>query len=396
MAIWKSINGLYYVEITSADPAKTLSDINALGITLMNVVYVDELSVRAYIYRHQFCYLKDYLEKRGVSFCVLKRKGIYWSLTSLTRRPVLIVGLTFILFLSLYLPTKVLFIEVSGNRNIPTAQILERADQCGIKFGASRRAVRSEKMKNALLAAVPQLQWAGINTKGCVAVISVRERSEQENTSVSTRPSSIIARQDGVIHEITVLKGTPLCKVGQAVKKDQVLISGYTDCGLAILVTPSEAEVSAYTSRDLQAITPTKYSVRSVQQGKRTTYALKIGKNIINLWKDSGISDTGCVKITQETPLCLPGGFVLPIVVIRQQYYDYALDMPTGNESDFSWLSKAAEDYVNADMVAGRILKTEISTQSDDDAVYLSGKYACLEMIGQIRYEEIVESGEGN
>ena len=396
MAIWKSINGLYYVEITSADPAKTLSDINALGITLMNVAYVDELSVRVYIYRHHFCYMRDYLEKRGDSIRVLKRKGIYWPLTSLTRRPVLIVGLTLLLFLSLYLPTKVLFIEVSGNRNIPTAQILEQADQCGIKFGASRRAVRSEKMKNALLSAVPQLQWAGINTKGCVAIISVRERSEPGTASQNTKPSNIVARQDGIIHAITVLKGTPLCKIGQAVKKDQVLVSGYTDCGLAILVTPSEAEVSAYTSRNLQAITPTKYSVRGVKRDTRTTYAIKIGKNIINLWKDSGISDTGCVKITEMMPLRLPGGFQLPVILIRQQYIDYAMDSAIRDVNNFSWLPRAAEDYVNADMVAGRILKSEISMQSDDDAVYLSGKYACLEMIGQIRYEEIVDSGEGN
>ncbi len=396
MGIWKSINGIYNVEITAADPARALSEINDLGIILMDVVYVNELSVRAYIFQHQILRLKDYLEKKGDSFQVRNRKGIYWSLIRLQRRPVLLLGLAFLLLLSLYLPTKVLFVEISGNQNVPTAQIMEQAEKCGIKFGASRRAVRSEKMKNALLSAMPQLQWAGINTKGCVAVISVQESSESERAPVNTRPSNIIAKQDGVIQEITVLKGTPLCKVGQAVKKNQVLVSGYTDCGLAILATPSEAEVSAYTNRNLQAITPTKYNARGVLQGSRTTYTLKIGKNIINLWKDSGISDTGCVKITKETPLRLPGGFQLPVVFIRQQYLDYATETRIRDEKDISWLSKAAVDYVNADMIAGKVLESEICIQSDDKTASLSGKYACLEMIGQIRYEEIVKSGEGN
>lgn len=35
-------------------------------------------------------------------------------------------------------------------------------------------------MKNALLSAIPELQWAGVNTYGCRAVISVRERTLPE------------------------------------------------------------------------------------------------------------------------------------------------------------------------------------------------------------------------
>ena len=42
--------------------------------------------------------------------------------------------------------------------------------------------IRSEKVKNSLLQRIPQLQWAGINTDGCVAVISVREKTAIKNS----------------------------------------------------------------------------------------------------------------------------------------------------------------------------------------------------------------------
>ena len=89
-------------------------------------------------------------------------------------RPVLLAGLGILFLLAMYLPSRVLFIRVEGNMQIPDRQILAAAEECGIRFGASRREVRSEKVKNALLSSVPQLQWAGVNTAGCVATISVR------------------------------------------------------------------------------------------------------------------------------------------------------------------------------------------------------------------------------
>ena len=62
--------------------------------------------------------------------------------------------------------------------------------------------------------------------------------------------------RDGFIVSATVTRGNFLCRVGQSVKAGQVLISGYTDCGICIQATRAEGEIYAQTSRDFAAVTP--------------------------------------------------------------------------------------------------------------------------------------------
>ena len=234
MDMWRSLSGMVEVELTSADPAAALRAINAAGITVYNARQKGDLTLWFGLHRQAYRRLRTLTKKRGERLTLNGRSGIYWAGRRLLSRPILLGGILLIIALTLFLPTRVLFVQVEGNDHIPARLILEAAADCGIDFGANRREVRSEKMKNAILSAVPQLQWAGINTYGCRAVISVRERTEPDKEEPQSGVSSIVAMRDGVISQLTVTKGNPVCKVGQAVKAGQVLISGYTDCGICI------------------------------------------------------------------------------------------------------------------------------------------------------------------
>ena len=392
MGLWNSLTGTVCIEIISASPADMLTAVNNAGITLLNIAYISDLCVKGTIYRYDYQKLCKLAERRTEKIKVLNQKGLYFTIRNLKKRPVLLAGMALLMILMLYLPTRVLFVSVEGNETIPQQLVIEKAEQCGIVFGASRREVRSERMKNALLCAIPQLQWAGVNTYGCVAVISVRERSVSDTAEHSTSFGSIVATRDGVISELTVLKGNPLCKVGQAVKKGQVLVSGYTDCGLYIQTTQAEAEVKAQTIRNLEVITPLNYASRGEKSGEEVRYSLRIGKNIINFCKDSGISDTTCVKMYKESNLMLPGGFQLPVALIEESlvYYDHTQVFESDN-ADYSWMEKQAEMYLKTQMLAGDILLSNVSLGIQDKVCLQSGEYFCVEMIGQIRSEEIVK-----
>ena len=387
MGIWKSLAGVYTVEITSASPVDALTAINRNGITLFDIVYIDALHVRGCVYRFDYKMFSQCLSKRGEEWTVIRNNGLYWTVGNLKRRPVLICGCLIFLIMVLYLPTRVLFVKVEGNALIPDKLIIENAEICGIRFWASRREVRSEKMKNALLSAVPQLQWAGVNTVGCVAVISVQERCEFLEKTKKHNVSSLIASQDAVIEEITVLHGNALCKPGQAVKRGQVLVSGYTDCGLFVKAEAAEAEIYGKTLRRLDAVSPVNYSVRSVETKMMKQYSLRIGKNIINFFKDSGISGAKCAKMYEEKILTLPGGFQLPFALITESisWHDYAV---SAVDDDSSWVTQTAQNYLLSQMVAGQILDSDISIQTQSGVHHLIGHYSCREEIGQIRSEE--------
>lgn len=393
MFAFRSLLGSVEVTLVSADVPGLLQLLNEKGIEMYCVEHKAPLTVRIEIDRRWYPALRKYALSEGASIKTESRHGNFWTIKRFLKRPVLLSGILLVIALSLWLPTRVLFIEVEGNREVPTNSVLEQAGRCGIVFGASRREVRSEKMKNNLIAAIPQLQWAGINTVGCTAIISVEERATQAPSRPDYSVGSIVAAKDGVIESCTTTKGTALCKAGQAVKAGDVLISGYTDCGISIRATQAEGEVFAKTFREITVVVPANYVQKGIITGTETKYSLLIGKKRINFFKDSGIYDTTCVKMYKEYPLALPGDFTLPVVLIIEQriYYDCST-IQTDSDDYQDMTAEFAQSYLCGQMISGRILDESASVFQTDETLIFRGKYLCSEMIGRVRYEGIIKN----
>ena len=391
MGLIHLITGLFSAEITSADIPGFLTAVKENGITLFHVYVTDALTVCADFYRSDLASLQKLVARRGEKIIFYEKRSLFRFLKRLAARPVLVMGLITILLLAIILPTRVLFIKVEGNDKLPTELILEKAQLCGIHFGASRRDVRSEQLKNRLLTEVPQLQWAGINTSGCSAIISVEERAEAEISQQSYGVSSIIAVRDGIIESCTVTKGNALCKVGQAVKTGEILVSGYTDCGILIQAARAEGEIFAQTSRELRVVTPTSYTCKGEMKAVEKKYSMIIGKKRINFYKDSGISDTTCDKMYREYRLTLPGGFALPVAFAVEQLIKFDNDSITaGYETSQTSLMEFADFYLPEQMISGSIQKRKESFVQLQDVLCMQGQYVCLEMIGRVQREEII------
>lgn len=392
MDLWHSLNGVVELEIISADPAHMLSALYEQGIPLSNIRHMDELTVRLQVKRQYVKKVIAHAEKRGEISKILSQKGLFWHFRGLSKRPALAIGFAFYLLLTVFLPTRIYFFRVEGNQNVPENLILELASQCGLSFGTERRQVRSEQVKNALLGAVPELEWVGINTAGCVATISVRERQAGGEVSQPLGVSSIIASCDGVIKEMTVTGGSALCTPGQSVRAGDVLISGYTDCGLTIRAERAKGEVYAVTNRELTFVMPEKSYARGARTRIEKNYGIIIGKKRINFFQDSGILDISCVKMYEENYLTLPGGFVLPIAIVTETCIYTAESTPTAGEDECcELLSNLAQSYLREQMVAGMIMARREEFAQQEGALWLTGKYECLEMIGRERIEEIIE-----
>ncbi len=387
MGMIKSISGMLTLELTSADIAKSIQNISNMGIDLFELRYQSDLTAVFEIHRTDYRRIDAYARKKGITLKLKRRMGVYWKIKNLVKRPVMIFGLLAIFLMCAFLPTRILFVEVQGNASIPTRLILEAAGESGIRFGASRREVRSEKMKNALLSRVPELQWAGVNTYGSRAVITVRERSMEEAAPREKGVSSIVASRDGLLLSCTVTRGNGLVKVGQAVVEGETLISGYTDCGISIEATRAEGEIFALTSRDLTVKMPAERLQRVSKTQSDEKFSLFIGKKRINFYKGSGISDATCVKMYKKYVLTLPGGFELPLVLLREQ--TTVCEMQTAETQNAAeQLSEAAEKYLRSIMVAGTV-RSRVEQIEQGEAFVLTGRYLCEEMIGRERSEEI-------
>ena len=394
MKNWNILSGTVQVAVTSADPERTLNAVLQAQIPVYNVSRQTELTDFLTVHRRDLRRLEALMGQAGGSLVIRKRQGIYWKIGKLYHRPVLIGLLVLLLFSSCFLPTRIFFVRTEGNRQIPAGQILSAAETCGIRFGASRKRVRSEKVKNALLARLPQLQWAGINTSGCTAVISVRERAEEAREP--EKPfSNLIATQDGYILSQVVLKGTPMFSPGESVMKGQILVSGYTDCGICIRAGRAEGEILAQTGRNLSAVMPKTAAIIGEIRDRNYEISLLIRKKRINLWKSSRISDAVCGRMYAEYFVSLPGGFRLPIAICVDQYPEYQVSESTvTEEAALKQLQDFSDRYLLRQTVAGQILKKQQTLLEQEGVYRLQSRYTCTEMIGREQEEQMGEINE--
>ena len=390
MGLFRSMAGVVRLELTSADKEAALRQISAYGIEIEEVVNRSELSVEFTVSRVWLSRLQEMARKKGERLIILRRGGLFWPVWSLRRRPLLVAGLGLLLYLSISLPGRVLFVQVEGNDKVPEQLILEAAQDAGIRFGASRRAVRSEKMKNELLGVLPQLQWAGVNTYGCTAVISVRERAAETVSPSTPMVSSIVASCDGVITDCTAKRGSLLCTVGQAVQKGQVLISGYMDNGLSVTATRAAGEVFAQTQHEITGVLPFEILARGETTDLKRNFSLILGKKRINFTKGSGIYDDTCVKMCTEYCLTLPGGFALPVMLVIETVAESDVQIRSFAEDEAQrLLSDSAKEYLLQQLVASTIVDLWEDFSCEDGAYRLSAHYACREMIGREQSEQI-------
>ena len=379
------------LRIVAADPAGVLTKLVADNIEPRKVEWVDIFTVEMLIPYSKLLEAQKGIERYGANSSIVTRTGVLWQLMCLLSRPVILIGFAVILFLTVFLPERILFLQVTGNETVAEKQIVEYVKESGLCFGVKAADVRSENTKNYLLSQLPQLQWVGVTTAGCVATVRVQERSIPETPAYNGETvAGIVAACDGVVTDMTVQNGTPLVSVGQSVKAGDMLISGYTDCGRVVTVEKADGEVYAHTLREMTLLLGGNRLVRGEKTEEHCCYQLLIEKKVINLCNDSGIHDSTCVKMYSEYYFVLPGGFQLPVSVIKQTCVAYDLQTETVHVSG-DWMDEYAREYLLKKIVAGQILECITQEREDESCLAFRFVYACHEMIGQQKIEEIVE-----
>lgn len=381
------------VKVITADVAQLLTAFNDKGIRFRDVSGKDEMTVLLTVRSSDIALLRAITEKRGEELLIEGEVGAYQAIKRMGQHGIILVFMAFLMMITIYFPQKILFIDVEGNDMVSKEEILSAAQEHGIYFGGTCREINSEKFKNSILLKFPQLQWAGVSSKGCVVTVSVRERVEEAGSDTA-QYAGIEALRDGVIREITVTGGNPLCSIGDVVKEGQMLISPYIDCGRHIQVSPASGEVYAETKHQFTAISPLQYMGREGKRKIMKKYSLKIGKNFINLFKGSGISDAGCVKMYKDYSVTLFDDFVLPLAICVTTEVCYDNQMAIATEDDCGWVQDYAEHYLRDQMIAGTILSEKCHVIIEDNLCYCLTDYACLEMIGRAS-DEVKVTNDG-
>ena len=107
---------------------------------------------------------------------------------------------------------------------------------------------------------------------------------------------------------------------------------------------------------------------------------------------------TTCDKMYTQYVLTLPGGFQLPLSLVVEHSKYFEEETVTTQIRDVSSLAMdTAKEYLLDQMIGGQILSSNCRQEDADGLLLLRGEYHCMEMIGRIRSEEIIQKhGENN
>ena len=372
------------LEAEGPEPEALLSLCAEQGIRLQEVRRSGDISVVFAVPHKSFAAVEALAERSGCTLRQLELRGMTPLVRRMRRRGILLVGTMLCMGMLLWSSFYVWEIRVSGNESVSAGEILRVLDDCGVSVGSRWLDYSDAEIRSRVLLEIPELSWLSINVSGSRAEVVVRERKEKPELADETTPGNVIAEKDGVITQLCVYSGTPMVSVGQIVRKGDVLVSGVTEsiAGGTRLVH-ADADITAQTWYKLRAELPAEQTKKQHTGRKMTRYAMILGGERINFYRNSGNPDGSCDKLTIETRLAIDGVFTLPLSLIREVYIDYET---VSGSPDADSIRQTLEDALLRQLTQqlgkdAAVQSTEYELEERGNMITMTLRASCTEQI---------------
>ena len=328
--------------------------------------------------------IRSVARKSGMRIRIKRKHGLPFFLEKHKRRAGILAGLFICIAVIIILSTRIWSIDVIGNINVPSEKIIGVFEELGVRKGVSGAKIDIKSTEFAALQKLDGLSWLNINISGSKALIEVREAVESPQIDEDETPADLVAARDGIITIIRPFNGTAEQKVGNAVVKGDLLISGIEENGdLTVSFCKAKGYVVARTNRSVKYVQPTKITAMK---------PLKIRKQFILNFLSFSIP-FGTAKSDDcyyEKSEVIINGVTLPVGITEctETVYDKS-EIPLSTDR-----RKALGFLRFADMCACefRYLEVEkIEIEVKDNADY-SGEFVCIENIGKEHPMQIEEA----
>ena len=199
------------------------------GGVILYHIQKSERGMRAQIKLEDFRRLRRAAHKTHTRVHIMAKYG--WPFIALRwwRRKGLLTGIAVIAMVLTVLSQLVLSISVSGNKNVLSSEVLERAEKLGLKTWTYSKNLDLNQIAKALQEQLPDAAWIGVERSGTDVKIKI---SEKIRPSIPKEAGNLVASHAGLVKEIMVIQGTPQVHEGEIVRAGQVLITQAQNPGL--------------------------------------------------------------------------------------------------------------------------------------------------------------------
>lgn len=223
--MFDNLRGVLFLKFISASPEDFFNALNENRIPYFDASFSDGGFVLR-VYRKDFAAIKKIAKKQNVDLEIVKKKGLIFKAIKYKKRFGMITGVIFAVALVIYMSNIALKIEISGNKTISEKKIMDVLNENGIYYGAFIPNMDFKRTEKDIITAFDKIAWVGIRRNGGRVIVEIDELTEHVQVIPFNVPCNIVSDKDAQIIGAKVYKGSLVPKVGEGVKKGDILISG--------------------------------------------------------------------------------------------------------------------------------------------------------------------------
>lgn len=379
------LRGQLMLRAEGARTEELLNLCSAYGIAFWEVRRGGAFQLRLTVLRRDKKRVDQLAQRCGCTITTIRERGIPMRLRFLHRRVALCISALLVLGMLFWSSLYIWKIEVKGNESVPTGDILNALDDCGVGIGSFWPAFTSDNIRSRVLTRLPDLRWITVNVNGSCAEVIVRERTPAPELYQEKNFADIEAVCGGVVEEVLALNGVALVKKGDTVAEGDVLISGEAENLMEqTRYIHALGSVRARTWHTLTAACPLETSEKGEAEASTWRFALGISEELLKFYPNSGIPPGNCGKIVKELTLGIVDVYTLPVTLRAEHLEKYALqtvavDTDAAAERLMSILMDELSFRIGAD---GEVCSHTFSINEEDGLLLVTLRAECLQEIG--------------
>ena len=353
-------------------------------IAIWNIKKKDEAKVYFNIITNDFKNVVKIAKKTQSKIKIEQKKGIPFLLNKYKKRKIFFIFLLILIILIMLSSNFVWNVEIIEENGKKIENIEQDIENAGLKIGTLKQKINTKEIINKIRLERHDVAWMGIELKGTNAIIKLVKTKEKPEIVNDDEYCNIVSDKEGIITKINAADGTANVKVGDVVKKGDILINGWMEgkyTGLRYVHAKGEIEAKVwYTkSKTVPLNTTEKQETGNIEE----KYKIKINNFQINLSKRVSKFEN-YDTIENEKKIKIFSNFYLPISIIKitNKEVEEIKKTYTIEEAKNKAIKELEEELDNEIENGKNIVNKNINTYENEGSVDVYVTYEVLENIG--------------
>lgn len=325
--ILRWFTGYLYVSIQGYSPERFLNLCSNNHILIWDLKKEKD-EYQCYISIKGYKQLRPIAKKTKTRPVIIQRIGFPFWCYRFKKRKSFLFGFVLSIILIYVMSLFVWNITIEGEYSHTKEELLKYLSNQNIHSGVLKYSIQCKEIEEEIRKKYEDIGWVSAEMKGTRLIIKIKETNLSEKEKNSTTPHHIVALKDGIISSIITREGTPQVKVGDVVKKGDLLVSGIIDIirdNAELIdrrIVASDADIIMKTVYSYEDQVMLDYNEKKYTGKEKKGYGIGINQHYIHIYKPlKQFEKYDMIESNYNTRLS--DNFYLPVILSKRIYKEY-------------------------------------------------------------------------